>query len=185
MMTEISLNILDIVENSIRAEASLISIEVKADTDADRLTVFVEDDGCGMTPEQIAQAEDPFYTTRTTRKIGLGIPFFKMAALSAGGDFSIWSEPGKGTMLRAEFGLSNIDRMPLGDISGTIHTLVVFNPGIDFVYTYRYNDRSFVLDTREFRQILGDVPIDAPEVSSYILDYLNENKRETDGGAVF
>lgn len=106
-----------------------------------------------------------------------------MAALSAGGDFSIWSEPGKGTIVYAQFGLSNIDRMPLGDISGTIHTLIVFNQNIDFVYNYQYDDKSFTLDTREFRQILGDVPFDTPEVSQYILDYLKENRQDTDGGA--
>ena len=183
MMTEISLNILDIAENSIRAQASLITISVRVDTKADKLDVTIEDNGCGMTPEQVEHVEDPFYTTRSTRKVGLGVPFFKMAALSAGGDFSSWSEPGKGTIVYAQFGLSNIDRMPLGDISGTIHTLIVFNQNIDFVYNYQYDDKSFTLDTREFRQILGDVPFDTPEVSQYILDYLKENRQDTDGGA--
>ena len=183
MMTEISLNILDIAENSIRAQASLITISVRVDTQADKLDVTIEDNGCGMTPEQVEHVEDPFYTTRSTRKVGLGVPFFKMAALSAGGDFSIWSEPSKGTIVYAQFGLSNIDRMPLGDISGTIHTLIVFNQNIDFVYNYQYDDKSFTLDTREFRQILGDVPFDTPEVSQYILDYLKENRQDTDGGA--
>lgn len=185
MMTEISLNILDIVENSIRADASFITIDVLADTAADRLTVFVEDNGCGMTPEQVAHAEDPFYTTRTTRKVGFGIPFFKLAACSTGGTFSIWSEPGKGTIVHAEFVLSHVDRMPLGDINSTIHTLLLFNPEIDFHYTYGYNGKSFVLDTKEFRKILGDIPFDTPEVSDYLKDYLNENKREVDDGVVF
>ncbi|MDD7025359.1 MAG: ATP-binding protein [Lachnospiraceae bacterium] len=184
MMTEISLNILDIAENSIRASASLVTIDVTIDTAADRLRVFIGDDGCGMTPEQLAHAEDPFFTTRTTRKVGLGIPFFKMAAESAGGDFSIWSRPGKGTIVQADFGLSHIDRMPLGDICGTIHTLIVFNPGTDFLFTYTYDQKSFHLDTREFREILGDVPFDVPEVSRYIADYLKENKQETDQGAI-
>jgi hypothetical protein len=182
MMPEISMNVLDIAENSIRAEAALIEIGVAVDEAADTLTIVIKDDGCGMTKEQVAHVEDPFFTTRTTRKVGLGVPFYKMAALSTGGDFAIESEPGKGTEVRAVFGLSHIDRMPLGDINGTIHTLITFNTHIDFRYTYRYNDREFVLDTREFREILEGVPLDTPEVSQYIRDYLEENKTETDGG---
>ena len=139
MMPEISLNILDVAENSVRAEASLIEIEVSAQTANDTLTVIIKDDGCGMTKEQVEKVQDPFFTTRTTRKVGLGVPFFKMAAESTGGSFSIISEPGRGTEVEAVFGLSHIDRMPLGDISSTIHTLVVFNEHIDFVYKYRYN----------------------------------------------
>lgn len=184
-MPEISLNILDVAENSTRAEAKLIRITVDADVPGDRLTVLIGDDGCGMTPEQVSRVTDPFYTSRTTRKVGLGVPFFKMAAESTGGSFAIRSAPGEGTEVTAVFGLSHIDRMPLGDISATIHTLILYHPDTDFVYTYRYNGNSFTLDTREFREILGDVPFDAPEVSSYIMEYLTENKEETDGGAVY
>lgn len=182
MMPEISLNILDVAENSTRARASLIAITVSANTAEDTLTVIIKDDGCGMTEEQVNQVTDPFFTTRTTRKVGLGIPFFKYAAESTGGSFSISSYPGSGTTVTAVFGLSNIDRMPLGDISSTIHTLIVYHPESDFLYTYEYNDSSFVLDTREFRQIVGDVPFNTPEISNYIMEYLAENKLETDGG---
>ena len=185
MMTEISLNVLDVAENSTRAGASLVRITVAADTAADRLSITIADNGCGMTPEQVAQVTDPFFTSRTTRKVGLGVPFFKYAAEAAGGSFSIESQPGIGTTVTAVFVLSHIDRMPLGDISATIHTLVVYHPETDFVYRYRYNDSSFTLDTREFRQVLGDVPFDMPEISAYIMDYLNENKQKTDGGAVY
>lgn len=185
MMTEISLNILDVAENSTRAQASLVTIEVTADFPGDRLTVTIDDDGCGMTPEQVEQVTDPFFTSRTTRKVGLGVPFFKLAAESTGGSFSIVSQPGAGTRVTAVFVLSHIDRMPLGDISTTIHTLVVYHPETDFVYRYQYNDRSFTLDTREFRQVLGDIPFDTPDISAYIMEYLNENKLETDGGAVY
>ncbi len=185
-MTEISLNILDVAENSTRAGASLVSITVDADFPNDRLTVVIDDNGCGMTPEQVEQVTDPFFTSRTTRKVGLGVPFFKMAAESTGGSFSITSQPGVGTTVTAVFVLSHIDRMPLGDITTTIHTLVVYHPESDFLYRYKYNDRSFVLDTREFRQILGDdISFDTPDISAYIMDYLNENKLETDGGAVY
>lgn len=184
-MTEISLNILDVAENSTRAGASLVNIRVEADTAADRLTVAIEDNGCGMTREQVEHVTDPFFTTRTTRKVGLGVPFFKYAAESTGGSFTIESEPGKGTTVTAVFVLSHIDRMPLGDISSTIHTLIVYHPETDFCYTYRYNSKTFTLDTRQFREILGNVPFDTPEISEYIMDYLSENKTETDDGAVF
>ena len=115
MMPEIALNVLDIAQNSVRAEASLIQISVDVDEAADTLTITIEDNGCGMTTEQTARVTDPFFTTRTTRKIGLGVPFFKMAAESTGGSFSIQSEPGVGTKVTAVFGLSHIDRMPLGE----------------------------------------------------------------------
>ena len=184
MMTEISLNILDVAENSTRAEASMVAISVAADTAKDTLTVSIKDDGCGMTAEQLTHVTDPFFTTRRTRKIGLGIPFFKYAAKSTGGSFSILSEPGKGTAVTAVFRLSHIDRMPLGDINSTIITLITCHPDRDFLYTYRYNEASFELDTRSFREILGNIPFDTPQVTAYIKEYLSENKLETDGGAV-
>lgn len=184
MMPEISLNILDVAENSVRAGADLIRITVSVKPEDDTLTVVIADDGCGMTKEQERQVTDPFYTTRTTRRVGLGVPFFKQAAEGTGGSFRIESEKGKGTTVTAVFGLSHIDRMPLGDISSTIHTLIVFNEKIDFVYTYGYDGRSFTLDTREMRTILGtDVSFAGPEVSSFIREYLETNKAETDGGA--
>ncbi len=185
MMTEISLNILDVAENSTKAKATLVEITVDADFAADELTVTIADNGCGMTPEQVERVTDPFFTSRTTRKVGLGVPFFKLAAESTGGSFSIESEAGVGTTVKAVFILSHIDRMPLGDISTTIHTLVVYHPETDFLYRYRYNGKEFTLDTREFKEILGDVPFAEPEVSAYILDYLKGNKLETDGGAVY
>ncbi len=183
MMTEISLNILDVAENSTKAGASLVEIGVDISNPSDSLTVTIRDNGCGMDEEQVARVTDPFYTTRTTRKVGLGVPFFKQAAEATGGSFSISSEPGVGTVVEAVFVLSSIDRMPLGDICTTIQNLVVYHPDTDFLYTYRFDGASFTLDTREFREILGDIPFDSPEVASYILDYLRENTQEIDGGA--
>ncbi len=184
MLPEISLNVLDIAQNSIRAEADLIEIGVYIARKADTLTVIINDNGCGMTAEQIAHVEDPFFTTRSTRKIGLGVPFFKMSAIITGGSFEITSEVKVGTKVKAVFVLSHIDRMPLGDINSTIHTLVTYNTNIDFVYTYEFDGQSFVLDTRQMREILGGVPLDAPEVSDYIKEYLDENKKEADGGVL-
>ncbi len=182
MMTEISLNVLDIANNSIRAGADLIEIIIQIQRDQDKLIITIADNGCGMTEDQIRQVEDPFFTTRTTRKVGLGVPFFKMAAQCSGGTFRIESVPGAGTSVVAEFGLSHIDRMPLGDMNSTIHTLITLNTQIDFLYRYQFDTREFTLDTREFRQILGGVPLNTPEVSDYIKEYLKENQYETDGG---
>lgn len=179
------MNVLDVAENSTRAGASLVQISVETDTVADRMTVTIADDGCGMSQEQVSRVTDPFFTSRTTRKVGLGIPFFKYAAESTGGSFAITSTEGVGTTVTAVFVLSHIDRMPLGDMNSTIHTLMIGHPETDFLYRYGYNGRSFTLDTRQFRQILGDVPFDVPEISEYIKEYLAENQLETDGGAVY
>ncbi|MFA9466540.1 MAG: ATP-binding protein [Velocimicrobium sp.] len=185
MMPELSLNILDVAENSIRANASLVEICVLADTEKDRLTISIKDNGCGMSAEQIKKVEDPFFTTRTTRKVGLGIPFFKQAALGTNGSFHIESKINEGTLVTVTFTLSHIDRMPLGDITSTIHTLITFNTQTDFYYTYTYNKESFSLDTREFREILDGVTLDTPEVSTYIKEYLIENKQDVDHGAFY
>lgn len=184
MMTEISLNILDVAQNSISAGAKLIEISVVADIKSDTLTVVIKDNGCGMDEEKLKKVIDPFFTTRTTRKVGLGIPFYKLAAENTGGTFNITSQLGLGTTVTAVFGLSHIDRMPLGDINFTIHTLVTLNSEIDFYYLYEIDEISFTLDTKEFRKILGDIPFNSPEVSAYINDYLNENKQVVDGGMV-
>lgn len=178
MMQELSLNVLDVAENSVRANASLVEITVEEDTAADRLTIIIGDNGKGMTKEQVDTVIDPFFTTRTTRKVGLGVPFFRMAAQLSGGDLTIQSEVGKGTTVTATFGLTNIDRMPLGDINGTVSTLVQCNPHIDWVYTRKKDGREMVMDTREFREILGDLPLDSPEVLVFLKDFLEENTKE-------
>lgn len=168
------MNVLDIVQNSISAGASLIGIEVAEDTEKDRLAIVIEDNGRGMTEEQVRAVTDPFYTTRTTRRVGLGVPFFKMAAEMTGGGLRIESQPGKGTRLTAEFVLSSIDCMPLGDMNGTIKTLIQMNPNLDFVFRREKNAEIHTLDTRELREILGDVPLNDPEVMEWITGNLEE-----------
>lgn len=184
MMTEISLNILDVAQNSVKAKATHIEISVDADTVKDRLLITIKDNGCGMTEQQLKAVTDPFFTTRTTRKVGLGIPFLKQACELTGGSFEISSEAGKGTTVKAVFVISSIDRMPLGDITGTIHTLVTMNENIDFLYRYKVDDRSFELDTQKMKEILGGIPFSVPDVSLYIKEFLDENKAETDKGTV-
>ncbi|MCL1835743.1 MAG: ATP-binding protein [Oscillospiraceae bacterium] len=183
MMPEISLNILDVAQNSVAAGSMVTTIDIAADAAADRLTISIIDEGKGMTPEQVAQVTDPFYTTRTTRAVGLGVPFFKMAAELTGGRFDIKSAPGAGTTVTAEFGLSHIDRMPLGDIAGTFTALVGTAPELDFVLKYSADGRSFIADTREFREILGDVQLSEPQVLSFISEFIRENREECDAGA--
>ncbi len=178
MLPEISLNILDIAQNSIVADASLIQITVDETTEGHLLKVEIEDDGTGMSEDVVAAVTDPFFTTRKTRSVGLGLPFFKQEAESTGGVFHILSEPGKGTVVTAIFCTDHIDCMPLGDINATIHSLIVMNPQIDFLYRRIADNQSFVLDTREMKGILGDVPFDAPEVSQFLKEYLQTNEAE-------
>jgi anti-sigma regulatory factor (Ser/Thr protein kinase) len=184
MMPEIALNILDIAENSVRAGASLVEIRVEADTDKDRLEIRITDDGCGMTQEQLRRVEDPFFTSRTTRKVGLGVPFFKQAAESTGGKFRIISQVDEGTEVDAVFGLNHIDRMPLGNMTETIYTLAAFHEEIDFLYFYRVDERSFTLDTRELKAILGNVSLQEREVAEFVRSYLQTNAEETAQGIV-
>lgn len=172
MMPEISLSVLDVVQNSIHAKASLIKIEVIIDSFLDSLILKISDDGCGMTNEQLSKVTDPFYTTRTTRKVGLGIPFLKAQTLITGGTFHIDSAPLQGTRITCNYVLSHIDRMPLGDMVSTIHILITGNTNTDFIYTYKVDERSFTLDTKEIRTILGEIPFHSFEVSNYIKEYL-------------
>ena len=184
MMPEISLNILDVAENSVRAGADRIGIRIDADTDADTLRVVIRDDGCGMDPEQTARVTDPFFTTRKTRRIGLGVPFFKLSAEQTGGSFRIESEKGKGTCVTAVYRISSIDRMPLGDIAGTVRQLMVMHEDRDFHFHLDVDGRSFEADTSEFREILGDISLAEPEVQSYIGEYLREHTSSVLNGTV-
>lgn len=178
-MRELSLNVMDIAQNSISAGASLITLEVEEDLTRDLLRISVKDNGRGMTPEQVQNVTDPFYTTRTTRNVGLGVPLFKMEAEMTGGHFTIDSTVGVGTDLTAVFHPSSVDMIPLGDINGTVQLLVTGNPERDFLYSRWYKDhggeRGFALDTRELREVLGgEVALNAPEVVLWVKDYLEE-----------
>ena len=179
-MRELSLNVMDIAQNSISAGASLITIAVVEDQRADTLSISVEDNGKGMSPETVQRVIDPFYTTRTTRSVGLGVPLFKMEAEMTGGSFHIDSQLGVGTTLTAVFKPSSVDMIPLGDINGTVQLLISCNPGLDFVFrrelcTLEGERREFQLETAGLRQVLGgDVPLDTPDVVLWIKDYLNE-----------
>ena len=177
-MQELSLNVLDIAQNSIRANASLVTITVSEDKSKRLLSIVIEDDGCGMTEEQINHVMDPFFTTRTTRKVGLGVPFFKMSAEATGGTFSIYSEVGKGTRTAATYHTDHLDMLPLGDMNATILSLISVNPRLDFLYKREIDGKSFVMDTREMRAILEGVPLNSPEVLTFLKEFLQENDSE-------
>ncbi len=178
MLTEISLNVLDIAQNSISADASLITILVETLSKEHLLKVQIRDNGRGMTKEVVNSVIDPFFTTRTTRSVGLGVPFFKQAAECTEGTFDLESMPGEGTDIQAVFHTDHIDCMPLGDINSTIHSLITMNTAIDFYYERKVDEKSFVLDTREVRQMLGGIPFDVPDVSLFLKNYLEENEAE-------
>lgn len=179
MMPEISLHILDIVQNALSANACLIEIFIDADTAKDVLRVAVKDNGRGMDEETAKSVASPFATSRTTRKVGLGIPFFKEGAESCGGSFELRSKPGRGTYIAATYRLSHIDRPPLGNMADTVLGLVACNPDADFVCDYRADENRFTFDTREIRKELGgDVPLHTPEVIAFMRDRL----REINGG---
>lgn len=177
------MNVLDVAENSVAAGSTLTSITVEIDTAKRLLAVTIADNGKGMDEETVRRVTDPFYTTRTTRKVGLGVPFFKMASEMAGGQFSIRSAPGEGTAVEATFQWDNVDRMPLGDMAATYCSLVMVSEGTDFVYTHTVDGRSFTADSREFRAVLEGVPLSTPDVQAFIRDYIRENTEEISGGA--
>lgn len=183
-MRELSLNILDISQNSISAKATLVEIVVNEDSALHTMTVRVVDNGCGMDGEMLRSVNDPFCTTRTTRKVGMGIPLFKMAAEMTGGSFDIKSEVGCGTEVCAVFKTDSIDFTPLGDIDSTIITLVTMNTHIDFLYRLIVDGREFVLDTRQLKEILGGVPLNEPEVAMWIKEYLKEQSQIIRGGVI-
>ena len=181
-MKELSLNILDIAENSLKAGATLVGIDVTEEKDT--LTVTVSDNGCGMTEEFLKTVTDPFSTTRTTRKVGLGIPLLKMEAEQTGGSFSIQSQVGKGTLVKAVYVMDSIDRPPRGDIAGVVYTAIICNPELDFIYRVGKDGREFIADTRELKAVLNGVPLDDIEVGPWLAEYLKQGENDVIGGVL-
>lgn len=174
-MKELSLNILDITENSIKAGATLTKITLEETDEA--ITIKIADDGCGMNEETLNAVTNPFYTTRTTRNVGLGIPLLILAAEQTGGNVKIASntDPNNhGTTVTAVFFKNHLDFTPLGDIKSTITTLIQGHPNTDFLFTHKTPIGEVVLDTRELRRILEGVPLDTYEVIKWIKEYLDE-----------
>ena len=172
-MKELSLNILDIAKNSVKAGASLITIRIE--DDGVWRTLTIADNGCGMPPEMLATVTDPFTTSRKTRPVGMGIPLLKLAAEQTGGTLSIRSsqaEEDHGTVVTATFDTTHLDCVPLGDYAGSIVTLIQGSPDIDFSFLYRTPSGEITLETAQMREVLGDVPLDTPEVLSWVYESL-------------
>lgn len=177
-MKELSLNILDIAENSVKAKAD--KVEITLTETEETLTVTISDNGCGMKPDFLASVTDPFTTTRTTRKVGLGIPLFKMACEQTGGTLTVTSKhheeypDSHGTVTSAFFNKKHLDFTPLGDIISTLTVLIQGSPDIRWVYTHTRPEGEVSLDTDELKAVLGEVPLNTPEVLTWIAEFLRE-----------
>lgn len=177
-MNDLSLHVLDIVQNSITAGANLIGIEVIEKITENTLTIRISDNGKGMSPTQLAQVTNPYFTTRTTRKVGLGVPLFKQNAEMSGGSFCIESNTEKGTVVTAMFGYNHLDRPPLGDMANTVILLASSNPAIDFIYTYQRNEQTYIFDTREVKEALDQIPINEPQIIRMLTEMIRENCKD-------
>ncbi len=175
-MEDISLHILDIAENSIEAGAKNVAIHVTEDLSRDLFKVEITDDGRGLDPEDLKRATDPFYTTRTTRRVGLGLGLLQEAAKSANGHLDIYSIRGAGTMVVAVFQLSHIDRKPLGEIGETITTIISRRPDIDVTYTHERNGRKFVFRTIDIREQVGDMAINTVGTLNFVRKYVTQEE---------
>ena len=183
-MKELSEHILDIVQNSTAAGAAHIGITLTENVNS-LLTIHIEDDGCGMSPEMLASVTDPFTTSRTTRKVGLGIPLYRMSAEQTGGSLSIESEVGKGTAVTARFHADHLDCPPLGDLPRTVALLVQGNPNVDFSYLHTTPTGRVELNTVLLRETLGDeISLAEPEIFLWICDYLKEQYAQPEGADV-
>lgn len=168
LLKDLSLYLLDLAQNSLQAGASLIIFSLDERIEENRLVVEIEDNGKGMTAEEVAQVTDPFFTTRSTRRVGLGVPLFAAAAERCGGKLKIQSAPQQGTKLTASFLLNHWDKPPLGDMAATLITLIAGHPGADFIYQHRRGKARYHLDTRAIKEQLIDVPIGNPKVLAYL-----------------
>jgi anti-sigma regulatory factor (Ser/Thr protein kinase) len=175
---ELSLHIMDIVENGVAAGATQVHISMIEDTARNLLRISIKDNGRGIPEHRLDQVLDPFYTTRTTRRVGLGLSLFREASRRCDGEFTLRSKEGEGTEVSASFRLDHIDLAPLGDMASSMTSLIMGNPGVDFIYTHERNGRAFQVDTREVRKELEDLPITHPEVIKYIGDSIRESLEE-------
>lgn len=176
-MQEIAMSLLDIANNSIKACAKLIKILIRDSQQDNLIHIEIEDDGYGMDEETLKKVVDPFYTTRTTRKIGLGIPMFKENVEATGGTFSIESTLNVGTTIKGEFVKNHLDTPPMGDLVETIMTLIQYDANIDYVIQYVCDEFVFVFNTKEIKEILDGVPINQVEIMMWLKDYIKEGMR--------
>ncbi|MBQ9434781.1 MAG: ATP-binding protein [Bacteroidales bacterium] len=174
-MKDLSLHIIDILQNSTRAKATKIELDVEKSTADDKLVLRFKDNGCGMDEAMVKKVTEPFFTTRTTRKVGLGLPLLKQNAELTGGSFNITSEVGKGTEVTATFGLTHIDRKPMGDLAGAVVLTLSSYPDVRFIFHYKDDQTDFVLDTDEVNEALDGMSVQNPEIVQYLKEMIEEN----------
>ncbi|MDP4179863.1 MAG: ATP-binding protein [Bacillota bacterium] len=184
-MRDLSLHLMDIIQNSIVAGGTKIDITILAYTKSNELKIIIADNGKGMDEEFLERVTDPFTTTRNTRKVGLGISLLKASAERCEGYLKINSQKGIGTTLETMFKIGNIDRPPLGDIAETIVNILAVNENLNLTLTLSYDDEPFRFDTSEVKSLLGEVAINEYEVLKWIKDYINEGLKVTFGGVLY
>lgn len=172
-MDNLSFHITDISANSIRAGATRIEVDIRQT--AETITIRIADNGSGMDSETMRRVVDPFYTTRTTRRVGLGLPFLIQNAEQTGGRVTLRSQPGRGTEVTAEFKASHIDCPPWGDLAGTIAFLMAGTPGVNICFTYRKGAVAYTLSTEELKDALGEMPLNHPRVISWVKEMIEAN----------
>ena len=173
-MPDIAMHLLDIVYNSIRALAKNIKITIEDLKKENKIEIIIEDDGKGMDEKTIQQVIDPFFTTRTTRHVGLGVPLFKAGVEATGGSFKITSKVDKGTIIHAIYIKDHIDTPPLGNLAETLVTLIQADENIDYYFQYKNDDHEFIFDTKQIKEILENVKINDPEIILWLKDYIKE-----------
>ena len=174
-MKDLSLHMLDIIQNSISAGATLIQTRIREYPETDTYELLISDNGKGMDSETLQKATDPFFTSRTTRKVGLGLPLLKQNAERTGGSFSLLSNAGEGTIVKATFGYKHIDRIPPGDIGGVMALLASANPSLDFTYSHYSAAGNYEFDTRHVKTELDGLPISHAEITRFMKEMINEN----------
>ena len=173
-MIELSLHIMDIVQNSLTAGATRVEILIEESVEKDRLSIEIRDNGKGIPPEMVSRVTDPFVTSRKTRPVGLGLSLFKEAAERCGGGMEVHSEMGRGTRVLVRFQLDHFDRAPLGNIGETMGVLITGNPPVDFVYEHRVEGNGYRLATSEMKKVLGSVPLSDPAVFEFVRHDIEE-----------
>ncbi len=181
-MEDLSLHLMDIMQNSVAAGATYVEVEISVDKDRQKLTLCVNDDGRGMSEDTLKKVTNPFYTTRTTRRAGLGIPLFKDAAEIAGGMLEIDSKQGCGTSVTATFDIENIDRKPLGDVPETVVMSIMAYNDMEFHLILKNGESEYIFKTEEIREQIGDIPINDMQVLSFIREMLDEQIKVIFGG---
>jgi anti-sigma regulatory factor (Ser/Thr protein kinase) len=174
---ELALHVLDVMENSVEAGATIVALNIEEDSVRDTLTITVTDNGRGMTRETVAKVLDPFFTTRTTRHVGLGLPLFAAAAQRCKGALGIESKPGAGTKVTASFQRSHLDRAPLGDVGASVLAVILSEHPVDVQYRHTVDGRRFEFDTVEIRKELADVPLTHPRVRDWLEGALDEDRQ--------